>query len=142
MAGQNILEYIEGLEGQTLPPLLLEVLLKSGRTFYIKNAFRPDSEQEMVVLRVWDLRATDVSSLPEKLNSVVDRDGWEDFEAIDGTLDQANLWVHIGEIEGFVEWHERFWPTAPAETARPQVGFFQPGGEASGPAAKVLPNPA
>ena len=128
MAGHNIHEYLEGLEGQTLPPLLLEVLLKSGRTFYVKNAFRPNKDREMVVLRVWDLRATDVAGLPERLNTVADREQWEHFQAIDDSLDQANLWVHVSEIEGFVEWHERFWPVAEPEEGTSQIGFFQPDG--------------
>ena len=124
MAGYNILEYLKGLQGQTFPPLLVEVLLKSGRSFYVKNAFPPNPELEMVVLRVWDLRAVDTDDLREKLNAVTDREAWEEFAEIDPAVDQANLWVHMGEIEGFVEWHERYWSVAEREKGPEHIGFF------------------
>ena len=37
MAGWNVLEYVEALEGQIFPPLLVEVLLKSGQTYFVKK---------------------------------------------------------------------------------------------------------
>ena len=126
MAGYNVLEYVEHIEGQTFPPLLVEVLLKSGRSYYIKNAFRPSRDLEMIGLRVWDLRATDVSALPEKLNAAADRDAWEDFASIDPALDQANLWVHSAEVEGFMEWHERYWPLAAPDEGQQRIGFTEP----------------
>lgn len=126
MAGWNVLEYVEALEGQIFPPLLVEVLLKSGQTYFVKNAFRPDPELDMVGLRVWDLRAVDISSLPEKLNTIADRETWSDFASIDPALDQANLWVRAAEIEGFVEWHERYWPVARPDEDPSPIGFFQP----------------
>lgn len=39
MVGYNVVEYMKDLKGQTLPPLLVEVLLKSGQTYYVKNAY-------------------------------------------------------------------------------------------------------
>ena len=81
----------------------------------------------MVGLRIWDLRAVDVSTLPEKLNDVANREEWENFREIDPALDQANLWVHSAEIEGFVEWHDRYWPAAEAEEGPTRVrGFRRP----------------
>ena len=77
--------------GQTLPPLLLEVLLKSGRSFYVKNAFAPNREKEMVVLRVWDLRAVDVSTLPGRLNETESREAWGQFSEIDPSF-QSPRW--------------------------------------------------
>ena len=133
MAGYDIFEYVEGLVGQTFPPLLLEVQLKSGKSYFIKNAFRPDQDRELLGLRVWDLRATDVNSLPAKVNAVQDREEWERFSDIDDTLDQANLWVRVTEIEAIMEWHERYWSVAQPEDAPPTVGFFQPEEEENGP---------
>ena len=124
MVGYDVLEYVEGLEGQTFPPFLIEVLLKSGKAFYIKNTFRPDPKLEMVGLRIWDLRAVDDGALLEKLNDVADRDAWEQFGEIDSALDQANLWLHTAEIEGFVEWHERYWPVAEQEEGPSRIGYF------------------
>ena len=126
MAGYNVLGYIEALQGRTFPPLLVEVVLKSGQTYYVKNAFRPDPEFDMVGLRIWDLRAADIASLPEKLNATAGKD-WSQFAEIDSALDQANLWVRAADIEGFIEWHERYWPVTDTDQASRPIGFFQPG---------------
>ena len=98
--------------------------MKSGRSFYVKNTFRPNPKLEMVGLRIWDLRAVDVSTLPERLNAIADREDWENFKKIDPDLDQANLWIHAAEIEGFVEWHERYWPVSESEEGPARVGFY------------------
>ena len=37
MAGYNVLGYIEALQGRTFPPLLVEVVLKSGQTYYVQE---------------------------------------------------------------------------------------------------------
>ena len=79
---------------------------------------------EVIPLRVWDLRAlsdSELAALPGKLNEVTDRNDWEEFSSIIPNLDQANLWLRLDEIEGVVEWHERFWPVSPPD--RPIVGF-------------------
>ena len=123
MAGHNILEYVERLRGKTFPPLLIEVLLKSGQSFYVKNAFSPNPELEMVGLRIWDLRAVDVTTLPERLNDITDREDWEKFTEIDPAIDQANLWIRVTEIEGFVEWHERYWPVPDPDEEPALLGF-------------------
>ena len=126
MAGYNVLEYITALEGQTFPPLLVEVLLKSGQTYYVKNAFPPDSKLDMIGLRIWDLRAADIASLRENMNAIARKD-WSQFSEIDPALDQANLWVREDDIEGFIEWHERYWPVADTDRDPRPIGFFQPG---------------
>ena len=126
MAGYNTLDYVAALEGQTFPPLLVEVLLKSGRAYYVKNAFPPNAEFDMVGLRIWDLRAADIASLREKLNAA-DRKDWSEFSKIDRALDQANLWVRATDIEGFIEWHERYWPMADTDQGSRPIGFFHPG---------------
>lgn len=129
MSGQNTLDYLAAMEGRTFPPLLLELLLRSGRSYFLKNAYRPSSDTEMVVLRVWDLRAVDVQRIPAQLNEVSRPEDWEDFSRIDPALDQANLWVRADEIIGFVEWHERYWPVSPPGDMRAPIGFFQPPGQ-------------
>ena len=63
MAGWNVLEYVEALEGQIFPPLLVEVVLKSGQTYFVKNAFRPDPELDMVGL-LSSRQATRVFGVP------------------------------------------------------------------------------
>lgn len=124
MAGANIRDYFDGLVGQTLPPYLLEVVLRSGRSFYVKNTFRSNPDLDLVVVRIWDLRTVEPEALLNKLNDISNRGDWEDFAAIDPALDQANLWIRIKDIEGLVEWHERFWPVAAPDQSSSQIGFF------------------
>jgi hypothetical protein len=125
VAGQHTLDYLAAIEGETLPPLLLEVLLQCGRSFFLKSVFRPSRDTEMIVLRVWDLRAVNLVGLTARLNEVLDRADWERFAEIDPALDQANLWVRVEQIAGFVEWHERYWPVEAAERGAGRIGFWQ-----------------
>jgi hypothetical protein len=53
----SVREYLDRAKGQTIPPLVLELILRSGKSFYIKSVFAVDEKAEMVPLRVWDLRA-------------------------------------------------------------------------------------
>ena len=53
----TVRQYLDRAKGQTIPPLVLELILRSGKSFYIKSVFSVDDKAEMVPLRVWDLRA-------------------------------------------------------------------------------------
>jgi hypothetical protein len=35
----TVLQYLRMARNQTIPPLVLELILRSGRSFYIKNIF-------------------------------------------------------------------------------------------------------
>jgi len=110
----TVLEYLRMATNQTIPPLVLELILRSGRSFYIKNIFPVDEAAGLVPIRVWDLRAlnqADLDTVLRRLNSVKSRDELENVERLHPKLDQGNLWVLVSEIEAIMEWHDRFWPS-------------------------------
>jgi hypothetical protein len=124
--GVSIRHYLELARGQTIPPLLLEVLLSSGRSFYIKSVFESDDDAaELIPLRVWDLRALsekDLSELAAKLDKFKGPEP-PDLEKLHPRLDQGNLWVRLSDIEAIMEWHDRFWPEPDESERRIEIGF-------------------
>jgi hypothetical protein len=117
----SVREYLDRTKGQTIPPLVLELILRSGKSFYLKNVFAVDEKAEMVPLRVWDLRAltqADLDTVLRRLGAVQSRDELENIERLHPKLDQGNLWVLLAEIEAIVEWHSDLWPEVDRAEAR------------------------
>jgi hypothetical protein len=125
----NVREYLRRAKDQTVPPLVLELVLRSGKSFYIKNVYAFDEKAEMVPLRVWDLRAlaqADLDTVLRRLGAVKSRDELENIERLHPKLDEGNLWVLISEIEALVEWHSALWPGVDRPEARQVVVGFRP----------------
>jgi hypothetical protein len=117
----SVWEYLSRAKDQTVPPLVLELILRSGRSFYIKNVFAYDEKAEIVPLRVWDLRAlaqADLDTVLRRLSAVRSRDQLENIERLHPKLDEGNLWVLVSEIEAIVEWHSALWPEVDRPEAR------------------------
>ena len=117
----TVLAYLKLAMNQTIPPMVLELILRSGRSFYIKNVFPVDENVGLVPIRVWDVRAlnqADLDTVLRRLNSVKSRDELENVERLHPKLDQGNLWVLVSEIEAIMEWHDRFWPSVEGSEAR------------------------
>lgn len=117
----TVREYLSRAKNQTVPPLVLELFLRSGKSFYIKNAFAYDEHAEIVPLRVWDLRAlaqADLDTVLRRLSAVQSRDELENIERLHPKLDEGNLWVLVSEIEAIVEWHSALWPGIDRSEAR------------------------
>lgn len=117
----SVQEYLDRAKGQTIPPLVLELILRSGKSFYLKNVFAVDEKAEMVPLRVWDLRAltqADLDTVLRRLGAVQSRDELENIERLHPKLDEGNLWVLVSEIEAIVEWHSALWPEVDRAVAR------------------------
>jgi hypothetical protein len=124
----SVREYLDRAKGQTIPPLVLELILRSGKSFYIKNVFAVDEKSEMVPMRVWDLRAltqADLDTVLRRLGAVQSRDELENIERLHPKLDQGNLWVLLSEIEAIVEWHSDLWPGVDRPEARQVVVGFR-----------------
>jgi hypothetical protein len=123
----TVLQYLRMARNQTIPPLVLELILRSGRSFYIKNIFPVDEVTGLVPIRVWGLRAlnqADLDTVLRRLNTVKSRDELENVERLHPKLDQGNLWVRVSEIEAIMEWHDRFWPSVEgSEDRRVRIGF-------------------
>jgi hypothetical protein len=117
----SVWEYLNRAKNQTVPPLVLELILRSGKSFYIKNVFAYDEQAEIVPLRVWDLRAlaqADLDTVLRRLSAVQSRDELENIERLHPKLDEGNLWVLVSEIEAIVEWHSDLWPAIDRPEAR------------------------
>jgi hypothetical protein len=124
----SVREYLERARDQVIPPLVLELILRSGKSFYIKNVFAVDQKAEMVPLCVWDLRAlnqADLDTVLRRLGAVQSRDELENIERLHPKLDQGNLWVLLSEIEAIVEWHSALWPGVDRPEARQVVVGFR-----------------
>ena len=124
----SVREYLDRAKAQTIPPLVLELILRSGKSFYIKNVFAVDQKAEMVTLRVWDVRAltqADLDTVLRRLGAVQSRDELESIERLHPKLDQGNLWVLLAEIEALVEWHSDLWPGVDRPEARQVVVGFR-----------------
>jgi hypothetical protein len=117
----SVREYLSRAKDQTVPPLVLELILRSGKSFYIKNVFAYDEKAEILPLRVWDLRAltqADLDTVLRRLSAVHSRDELENIERLHPKLDEGNLWVLVSEIEAIVEWHSALWPEVDREDPR------------------------
>lgn len=124
----SVREYLDRAKDQTIPPLVLELILRSGKSFYIKSVFTVDDKAEMVPLRVWDLRAltqADMDTVLRRLGAVQSRDELENIERLHPKLDQGNLWVLLSEIGAIVEWHSDLWPGVDRPEARQVVVGFR-----------------
>lgn len=114
---------------QSLPPFAFEVLLRSGQSFYVKWIFRFHPHDDVITLRIWDLRAlspSDHTELLQRLNAVTDRSGYGDMKLLHPKIDQANLRVRFADITAIVEWHDRIWPVADNAGDEPppmRIGF-------------------
>lgn len=123
----TVLAYLRMAMNQTIPPMMLELILRSGKSFYVKNVFPFDENVGLVPMRVWDVRAltqADLDTLLRRLNTVKSRDELENVERLHPKLDQGNLWVLLSEIGAIMEWHDRFWPSVEASGDRQvRIGF-------------------
>jgi hypothetical protein len=120
----SVTEYLSRTTDQTIPPLTLELILRSGKSFYLKRVFAVDEMAEMVPLCVWDMRAltqADLDTVLRRLSAVVSREELENIERLHPKLDQGNLWVRLSEIEALVEWHSDLWPGVDRTDAPRQV---------------------
>jgi hypothetical protein len=122
----SILDYLKEVQGQSLPPLMLELILKSGRSFFIKQIIRVDDVSGLISIRVWDLRALsaeDIKALQVELNQILDREELNNI-SLHPHVDQGNLRAYISEIEAVVEWHDRVWPSIEEhQERRSTIGF-------------------
>ncbi len=124
----SVREYLRRAQEQTIPPLVLELILRSGKSFYIKNVFPVDEKAEMVPVRVWDVRAltqADLDTVLRRLSAVESREELENIERLHPKLDQGNLWVLVSEIEAIVEWHSDLWPGVDRPEARQVIVGFR-----------------
>ena len=109
-------------------PFLLEIVLRSGGSYYVHSLALYDKDDDLMIFLVWDLRAFDdngIAELMDRLNQVFDMKALADHEKIHPKLDWGFLSVSKQDIICNVEWHDRYWPVEFRER-RERLGFRLP----------------
>jgi hypothetical protein len=122
----TVAEYLRWARQQTIPPFCLEIVTRSGKSYWVKNVFDHFDEGGLFAVRVWDFRMVPEADLAAVLAAFnrLDRRGPFVPTDVHPGLDQANLWLRVDDIDHLVEWHERLWPEpAPEGTERAPIGF-------------------
>jgi hypothetical protein len=128
----DVIAYLKLARGQTIAPLLLEVVMRSGKSYFLKEVLDTFDAEGLFAVRVWDMRALtdkDTKAVMDSLTAHHERDAWVKYRELQPKLDEANLWLNASDVEHIVEWHDKTWPiSANAEEAgRPAMGFRNPG---------------
>jgi len=115
-------------QGLIVPPFLLQVVLRGGDSYYVHSLALHDEHDDLMIFRVWDLRALDsddTAALMVSLNKVFDKKALANHEKIHPKLDWGILSVSKQDIVCNVEWHDRYWPVE-FEKVRERLGYRLP----------------
>ena len=107
-----------------VPPFVVELGLKNGRTFYLHSISSRDEQTKSMAIRIWDLRAfaqQEIEHLKTKLSEVRSRKELQDEQQIHPKLDWALLYINLSNISYCIEWHDRMWPED--THSHPGMGF-------------------
>lgn len=129
MGGASIVDYLGWAREQTIPPLCLQLVLRSGTSFWLAYVFRFEPSDPMIIMRVWDMQTmddSDMAQLKANLSRVHDRSASDYTQQLHPKLAQANLRVQPDSIECLVEWHDRIWPGDLIREDRQPPGFRTP----------------
>jgi len=113
-----------------LPPYLLEIVLRDGRSFYIHSPKGRDEETKDMVLNVYDFRAIG----PEEdliIRKKLDDSNWTDFQNVyklHPLLEYGRLRLNLDDILYCVEWMKRRWFYETGDEIEPKtlIGFEFP----------------
>ena len=131
--GRWMVWFLSEMTGGPLPPYLLEIVMRDGRSFYVHSGNSRDEESHSVVVNVWDLRAVDPSTEIE-IKRLLDKPKvWNEASSkepsnLHPSLSVGRLRCTLDDIMYVVEWWSRLWDFEkfiPKETAR-QMGFPMP----------------
>lgn len=95
----------------SLPPYLLEVVMKTGQSYYIHSPNVRDEELKSIVLNIYDFRAIDKDA-EHQIRTKLDDIHWgkdnkpEDLHPL---LTTARLRCDLNDISYCVEWLSRWW---------------------------------
>jgi len=134
--GRFLVWALSDMTGGTLPPYLLEIVLKDGRSFYVHSGNSRDEETRSVVVNVWDLRAVDPSAEAEIKKSLDQPKVWNEVKLKEAwdlhpLLSIGRLRCTLDDILYVVEWLNRYWSLEnflPKEIVR-KMGFIPPQGK-------------
>lgn len=118
----TIRDHLRRVKEQVIPPLGLQLVLKSGQQYFVKWIAKFSDEDESITVRLWDTRAfndNDYAQLLARLKELKGRADFDDLKALHPKLDQGCLHVRVESIECLIEWHDCLWPVpAPEQQSR------------------------
>jgi len=112
--GRQMVWLLSEMTGGPLPPYLLEIVMRDGRSFYVHSGNSRDEKTWSIVVNVWDLRAVGdqaEAEIKEKLNQPK---VWD--KAVKGKpsdfhpdLNIGRLRCKLDDIAYVVEWWTGIW---------------------------------
>ena len=132
--GKGLIWLLFDMTGPSLPPFLLEVIMKDGRSFYIHSPNVRDEDRKSMVLNVYDFRAIDPQANKEIIERLDDIPIWTEEnepEALHPLLTIGRLRCDLDDILYCVEWLTRRWTLkdfleADNEVQKRALGFQLP----------------
>ncbi len=109
-------------EGVNIPPFVLELVLRDGRSFYVRSVPATDTASKTMVVRIWDLRALNDEDRAELQKNVNEIDDSYQPSDLHPKLDQSNLRIPLDTVWYCIEHHDRFWP----DSIKAVAGFEKP----------------
>lgn len=109
--GKGLIWLLFAQTGPPLPPYLLEVVMKTGQSYYIHSPNVRDVSRRSIVLNVYDFRAID-DQAEQQIKAQLDEDPWsKDSEPKDlhPLLTIGRLRCDLDDIAYCVEWLSRWW---------------------------------
>jgi hypothetical protein len=119
------------MTGGPLPPYLLEIVLKDGRSFYLMRPIQRNESNYSIVLEIYDFRGIDSEAekeLKENIEKIKFNIEGKEPEEIHPLLCSGSLRCNLNDISYCIEWRRyRRWTLAEflPEDKRGQLGFLQ-----------------
>jgi hypothetical protein len=118
--GKGLIWLLFDMTGPSLPPYLLEVIMKTGDSYYVHSLNVRDEERKSLILNVYDFRAVE-ENVEKQIKSKLDDIQWGE-NSVPGDLHPlltiGRLRCDLDEISYCVEWYHRWWTL---ETLFPEI---------------------
>lgn len=112
--GRWMVWFLSEMTGGPIPPYLLEIVMRDGRSFYVHSGNSRDEETQSVIVNVWDLRAVGPDEETEIKTSLDSPAFWDEVKAkepwdLHPSLSIGRLKCKLDDISYVVEWWTRLW---------------------------------
>lgn len=132
-SGRWMVWFLSEMTGGPLPPYLLEIVMRDGRSFYVHSGNSRDEETWSVIINVWDLRVIDPKTEAEIKNKLGEPQPWNEAKNrqpwdLHPALSIGRLRCKLDDISYVVEWWTRIWEIEKffPEKVKKQIGFLSP----------------
>jgi hypothetical protein len=109
---RDLIWLLFSMTGGPLPPYLLEVVMRDGRSFYVHSPNSRNPKTRAIILDVYDFRALGPDEMAE-LRKTLDKPGSTNqgfnYSDLHPLLSLGRLRCNLSDIAYCVEWFTRFW---------------------------------